>query len=134
MCWPVIYRYWHGRGLSSIVVSGLLNIAALAFTIAFSGFLLLFVNWGALHSECIVQDTCDIISVALYSQPLRNRSIGVDVLILTYLSIFGLYWLWTAAHFVCELRDMAEVRRGADGCMHTSCNHVHAHLVLICTL
>ena len=63
-----VYRYWHGRGLTSIWFSGLLNVLALAFTIAFSTFLLLFVNWSALHSECIVNDTCDIASAAVYSQ------------------------------------------------------------------
>eukprot|EP00798_Chlamydomonas_sp_ICE-L_P001260 gene1260-32608_t len=48
-----VYRYWHGRGLLPILVSGLLNIAVLAFTIAFSGFLLIFVNWGALAAGII---------------------------------------------------------------------------------
>jgi hypothetical protein len=61
-------RYWHGRGLSAILISGLLNVLALAFTITFSTFLLLFVNWSALHSECIVNDTCDIASAVIYSQ------------------------------------------------------------------
>lgn len=68
-------RYWHGRGLAAIWFAGLLNVLALAFTIVFSTFLLLFVNWSALHSECIVNDTCDIASAAVYSQvTLRIRS------------------------------------------------------------
>ncbi len=61
-------RYWHGRGLSSILISGLLNVLALGFTLVFSTFLLLFVNWPALHSECIVNDTCDIASAVIYTQ------------------------------------------------------------------
>jgi hypothetical protein len=54
-----------------LAVAGLLNICALAFTIAFSGFLLIFVNWGALHSECIVKDTCDITAV----RPVASQSV-----------------------------------------------------------
>eukprot|EP00775_Hariotina_reticulata_P004154 gene4154-4402_t len=45
-----IYRYWHDKGLVTILVGRLLNLTALAFTICFSGFLLLAVNWSALHS------------------------------------------------------------------------------------
>lgn len=48
-------RYWHGRGLTAIFINGLLNVLALGFTVAFSAFLLLFVNWEALHADCIVQ-------------------------------------------------------------------------------
>ncbi|GAX83721.1 hypothetical protein CEUSTIGMA_g11146.t1 [Chlamydomonas eustigma] len=104
------YRYWHGRGLTAIIISGLLNVLALAFTIAFSTLLLLFVNWSALHSECIVNDTCDISEAVLYSQPLRDRGILLDLLILTYLGIFSLYWLWTLIHFLSELKEMRETR------------------------
>ncbi len=44
-------------------MSRVLNLLALAFTIAFSAFLLLFVKWHALRSECILKDTCDISEV-----------------------------------------------------------------------
>ncbi len=46
-----------------ILVSRVLNLLALGFTVVFSGFLLLCVNWRALHAECIVADTCDISEV-----------------------------------------------------------------------
>ncbi|KAG1681142.1 hypothetical protein FOA52_015585 [Chlamydomonas sp. UWO 241] len=105
-----VYRYWQGRGLTAIFISGLLNVLALGFTISFSAFLLLFVNWSALHAECIVKDTCDIASVAINTQPLRGRGIFADLIILMYLAIFGLYWAWTAIHFVTELREMLETR------------------------
>lgn len=47
---------------------------------------------------------------AFVPQPLRHRGVVADVLVLTYLSIFGLYLVWTAVHFVLELREMREVR------------------------
>ena len=57
-----------------IVVSRILNVLALAFTIAFSAFLLLFVKWRALNSECIVRDTCDISEVTFLSYYKRAAS------------------------------------------------------------
>ena len=60
-----------------ILVSRLLNLLALGFTIAFSAFLLLFVRWRALRSECILADTCDISEVALASSVSRDRVIAI---------------------------------------------------------
>jgi autophagy-related protein 9 len=58
-------RYFEEKGFEVITVSRILNLLALGFTIAFSAFLLLFVRWHALHSECILRDTCDISQVLL---------------------------------------------------------------------
>jgi hypothetical protein len=107
---PPTYRYWHDKGFVTIILSRVLNICALAFTIAFSGFLLLAVNWGALHAECIVKDTCDITAAALYAHPLQAQGIVWGALSLTYLAIFTLYWLWTVVHFVADLRDLLELK------------------------
>lgn len=59
----LLLRYYEEKGFAVILVSRILNLLALAFTIAFSAFLLLFVKWRALHSECILRDTCDISEV-----------------------------------------------------------------------
>lgn len=107
---PPTRRYWHDKGFVTIILSRVLNICALAFTIAFSGFLLLAVNWGALHAECIVKDTCDITAAALYAHPLQAQGIVWGALSLTYLAIFTLYWLWTVVHFVADLRDLLELK------------------------
>jgi Autophagy protein ATG9 len=56
-------RYYQEKGFWVIVTARVLNLLALGFTAAFSGFLLLWVNWGALRAECIQQDTCDILEV-----------------------------------------------------------------------
>ena len=58
--WYGARRYYEEKGFAVILVSRILNLLALAFTIMFSAFLLLFVKWRALHSECILRDTCDI--------------------------------------------------------------------------
>ena len=64
-------RYYEEKGFEVILVSRVLNLLALAFTIAFSAFLLLFVKWHALRSECILKDTCDISEVRTSSALLQ---------------------------------------------------------------
>ena len=64
-CADLNRRYYQEKGFWVIVTARVLNLLALGFTAAFSGFLLLWVNWGALKAECIQQDTCDILEVLL---------------------------------------------------------------------
>ncbi|WIA42135.1 hypothetical protein OEZ86_009406 [Tetradesmus obliquus] len=109
-----VYRYWHDKGLTTILVGRLLNLTALAFTILFSGCLLLAVNWAALRSECLVPHdphaSCDILDVALHKQPWREHSGVLVALVALYLTLCGLYWLWSAVQLVVELRDVLEVK------------------------
>ncbi len=105
-----MHRYWHDKGMTNILVSRLLNLAALAFTILCSSFLLLFVDWGALSDPCIHAGTCDILSVALHAHPLANKSGAYVGMAGLYLGVVALYWLWTLAHFVSDMRDVAEVK------------------------
>lgn len=63
-------RYYDEKGFAVILVSRILNVLALGFTIIFSAFLLLFVRWSALESDCIQNDTCDISKVRLYQPTL----------------------------------------------------------------
>ncbi|KAF5834470.1 hypothetical protein DUNSADRAFT_8826 [Dunaliella salina] len=57
-----------------------------------------------------IQETCDIIDVALYPHVLKSRGLAADVLLLTYLLIFGSYWAWSVVHFLNDIRDMVEIR------------------------
>lgn len=68
---PNCCRYYQEKGFWVIVTARVLNLLALGFTAAFSGFLLLWVDWGALRAECIQQDTCDILEVG--SAPLTDK-------------------------------------------------------------
>jgi len=56
-------RYYEEKGFQVILVSRVLNLLALGFTVAFSAVLLLFVRWDALRARCILDDTCDISEV-----------------------------------------------------------------------
>jgi len=78
----------------------------LAFTIIFSTFLLLFINWHALllcsHSHCTdgVELRNDV-----FSSPTT-----FDVLVFMYFAVFCLYWLWNFFSFFYTLRDAMEMR------------------------
>ena len=47
------------------MVSRVLNLLALGFTVGFSALLLLCVRWNAFHDPCVREDTCDISEVHL---------------------------------------------------------------------
>ncbi|EFJ46174.1 hypothetical protein VOLCADRAFT_93324 [Volvox carteri f. nagariensis] len=109
-------RYWHERGLSSILLAGALNLLALSSTAAFSTFLLLFVDWRALHAECLAPRAagggggdCDLAAVALDRRPLLGRGVASDMLAVSYIAVCVVYLGWTAAHYVMDVRDMREV-------------------------
>lgn len=96
-----------------ILTSRLLNLAALAFTIVFSSFLLLGVDWGALHAQCLMahdRDSCDILSVAVHPHPLRGRPGALVALAAVYCGLCCLYWIWSAAAALGELRGVLETR------------------------
>lgn len=57
-----------------MLLSRLLNLAALGFTVLMSALLLLYVNWGALQAECLRKDTCDIMEVGRGSGGVTNRT------------------------------------------------------------
>lgn len=65
-----IYKFYEEKGLWCILISRILNILTLGFTIAFSGFLLLFVDWGAVRRGCPVEDACDFYEVRCSQDPI----------------------------------------------------------------
>lgn len=87
-------RYYEEKGFGVIVTARLLNVLALAFTVVFSGFLLLSVKWAALQSECVVAGTCDIAEVrlALLAQVTPNHLLCI------------IRWLYTLASAAIGLR------------------------------
>ena len=110
---PLARRYWLEKGWLVILASRLLNLVALGFTICFSAFLLLGVDWGALHSRCLMahdRGSCDILSVAVHAHPLAGRSPALVALAATYVALCCLYWVWSAAAAVGELRGVLETR------------------------
>ena len=107
----MVRRYWQGKGFYTIILREVLNLVALLFTVAFSGFLLLFVNWGKLDSKRITEDRVDIIHIVIKPHPLQGEPLIWSSLKLIYLVIFSLYWVWTLTLFLFELPGMLDVKR-----------------------
>jgi hypothetical protein len=83
----------------------LANLAALAFTIAMAGFLLLVVDFHGLKNPCLQQldNHCDISDAALHKNPLAHGSALSRMFKLSFLGMFSLYWLWSAAVSALEI-------------------------------
>ncbi|KAK9845371.1 hypothetical protein WJX81_004761 [Elliptochloris bilobata] len=105
-----IYKYYEEKGFQVILVSRVLNLLALGFTVAFSAVLLLFVRWDALRASCILDDICDISEAVINRHPLAGGLTLWKALCLTYLAIFGAYWLYNLVHLAVDLREAANIR------------------------
>ena len=109
---PRLYNYWAERGLTCTVLSRVLNLLTLAFTAVFSGFLLLYVNWNALTTQCRSHAReCDIAQVGIRAHPLANVSSVRAVCVITYLVVLGFAFLWLAISFVAEISALLEMRQ-----------------------
>jgi len=105
-----LYTYMREKGFWVIITSRVLNVVTLGFTIVLSGFLLMYVNWGALTHKCIGDGSCDILKEAVYQHPLQHGSALGNAICVLYLIIFSVYWLWTCLRFVLDFRETWEIR------------------------
>jgi len=102
-----VYTYYVEKGFWCMIATRITNIVTLAFTICFSSFLLLFINWHALLF-CSSSSSCDDV-VRLRSNVFSSPTTG-DVVVFIYFALFALYWCWTVLGFVYALRDAFEMR------------------------
>ena len=110
-----LYSYFKEKGFHCIVVGRVVNLLTLGFTIFFSGFLLLYVDWEALGGSCAeasheTGDPCDILRDATFASPLRHRSALTNFVVVVYLLLFSVYWTWSLVRLVVDLRPLLEMR------------------------
>lgn len=129
-----LYAYFEGKGFWCIVTSRVVNVLTLGFTVAFSAFLLLYVDWETLRTECAEaslrssgatrreddddatsdalreKDTCDILRDATYASPLSHRGFVANFLVLAYLALFTAYLVWTFVRLVVDVKPLLEMR------------------------
>lgn len=89
-----LYAYWEGKGFTVIVIGQVLNVAALGFTGATSGILLLGFDYTGLHDPCLREETCSIWDACFRQQRFdlfRPFSMWKFLSIL-YLTAFLCYW------------------------------------------
>lgn len=108
-----LYKFWYCKGLATMVVSGVTHMLTLAFTISFTFFLLTLVNWGSL-SACRDEQSCHrsfgkYVRSDFLSQSSGQR--GRDALGCAYLTVFGVYWMWSCFATVNSLRSAYEMSR-----------------------
>ncbi|KAL4557439.1 hypothetical protein LXL04_035616 [Taraxacum kok-saghyz] len=112
-----LYSYYCEKGLWCIIIKWIVELLSLAFTICFSGFFLLFVDWNGLRSAKCGMDTvesgikpCDIAKEALHEHPLTPLT-PFKVVILGYLGITFVYWIFCFLRFFVQLKDTLEIRQ-----------------------
>ena len=103
-----LYSYYLEKGFSVILLSRVMNLLTLAFTIFFSGFLLLFVNWGAIHA-CGRDDDCEVAKVILNTTPLKHVLFW-KVMVILYLTIFSAYFVLMLVQIVNDMKELADVK------------------------
>lgn len=115
-----LYKYYCGKGLWCIVTQWIIELLSLGFTICFSGFFLLIVDWQVLHT-CGVHavEPCDLLREAVKEHPLDPLTFSKGIVV-TYLTLFSLYWCFCLLRFLTQLRDTLEVRRFYHHRLHIS--------------
>lgn len=123
-----VYYYYVEEGFWCIVVTRATNLITLGFTIGFSTFLLLFVNWTNLF-------LCSSASLHFKGSPgeegpcskaqiVRNEVFAditlFELVVMCYFGIFAVYWLWNLIRFGYAVRDSAEMRHFFHHHLHIS--------------
>ncbi|KAI4301120.1 hypothetical protein L6164_034434 [Bauhinia variegata] len=112
-----IYRYYCEKGLWCIIIKWIVELLSIGFTICFSGFFLLYVDWNGLHNAKCGMDAvesgikqCDLSKEALHQHPLTPLTL-TKAIIVGYLGIFSIYWFFCFLRFFTQLRDIIEIRQ-----------------------
>lgn len=96
------YKYWQEKGFAAIVASRILNLGALAFTIVMATFLLLIFDRHGLKAQCLLDDTCDMATVAV-KHPWSQETPLALLFKLIFLGMFSFYWVYSAVSASIEV-------------------------------
>ncbi|KAG7036322.1 Autophagy-related protein 9 [Cucurbita argyrosperma subsp. argyrosperma] len=125
-----IYSYYCDKGLWCIITKWIVELMSLGFTICFSAFFLLFVDWNGLRNAKCGMDAvesgtkpCDLAKEALHEHPLDHITLS-KAIILGYLGIFSVYWIFCFFRFFAQLKDILGIRRFYNNSLHISDNEI----------
>ncbi|CAK7346425.1 unnamed protein product [Dovyalis caffra] len=111
-----LYNYYCEKGLWCIIIKWIVELFGLGFTIGFSGFFLLYVDWNGLRNAKCGMDAvesgikpCDLAKEALYPHPLTPLTLS-KAIIVGYLGLFSIYWIFCFLRFFAQLRDILGIR------------------------
>ncbi|KAL5149194.1 Autophagy-related protein 9 [Glycine soja] len=112
-----LYCYYCEKGLWCIIIKWIVELLSLGFTISFSGFFLLYVDWNGLRNAKCGMDAvesgrkpCDLAKEALHEHPLTPFTLG-KAIIVGYLGIFSIYWIFCFLRFFVQLKDTLDIRQ-----------------------
>ncbi|XP_027150722.1 autophagy-related protein 9-like [Coffea eugenioides] len=111
-----LYNYYCEKGLWCIIIKWIFELLSLAFTICFSGFFLLYVDWNGLRNAKCGMDAvesgikpCDLAKEALHQHPLTPFTLAKSIIV-GYLGIFSIYWIFCFLKFFAQLKDTLKIR------------------------
>ncbi|XP_014496029.1 autophagy-related protein 9 isoform X1 [Vigna radiata var. radiata] len=125
-----LYSYYCEKGLWCIIIKWIVELLSLGFTICFSGFFLLYVDWNGLRNAKCGMDAvesgikpCDLAKEALREHPLTPLTI-TKAIIVGYLGLFSIYWIFCFLRFFAQLKDTLEIRRFYYNSLHVTDNEI----------
>ncbi|KAG7989546.1 hypothetical protein I3843_03G245500 [Carya illinoinensis] len=125
-----LYGYYCEKGLWCIIIKWIVELLSLGFTICFSGFFLLYVDWNGLRNAKCGMDAvesgikpCDLANDALHQHPLTPLTL-TKAIIVGYLGIFSIYWIFCFLRFFAQLKDTLGVRHFYYNNLHVTDNEI----------
>ncbi|KAG8389222.1 hypothetical protein BUALT_Bualt02G0206400 [Buddleja alternifolia] len=125
-----IYTYYCEKGLWCIIIKWIFELLSLAFTICFSGFFLLYVDWNGLRNAKCGMDAvesgikpCDLSKEALHEHPLTPLTLS-KAIIVGYLGIFSVYWIFCFLRFFAQLKETLKIRQFYHNSLHVADNEI----------
>ncbi|XP_073284620.1 autophagy-related protein 9-like [Primulina huaijiensis] len=125
-----IYSYYCDKGLWCIIIKWIFELLSLGFTICFSGFFLLYVDWNGLRkAKCGMNAVesgikpCDLSVEALHKHPLTPFTFSKAVIV-GYLGIFSVYWVFCFLRFFAQLKETLKIRRFFYNSLHVKDNEI----------
>lgn len=125
-----LYSYYCEKGLWCIIIKWIVELLSLGFTICFSGFFLLFVDWNGLRNAKCGMDAvesgikpCDLAKEALHRHPLTPLTL-TKAIIVGYLGIFSIYWVFCFLRFFAQLKDTLGIRHFYYNSLHVTDNEI----------
>jgi len=111
-----LYSYYCEKGFCCIITKWIVELLSLGFTICFSGFIFLYVDWNGLrNAKCGMdavesgREPCDLAKEALHQHPLIPLTIA-RAIVVGYLGVFFVYWIFCFLRFFVQLKYTLKIR------------------------
>ncbi|CAN0886209.1 Autophagy-related protein 9 [Linum grandiflorum] len=121
-----VYSYYCEKGLWCIIIKWVVELLSLGFTICFSGFFLLYVDWNGLRNAKCGMDAvesgtkpCDLAKEALHEHPLTPLTLS-KAIIVGYLGLFSIYLVFCFFRFFSQLKETLRIRQFYHHSLHVT--------------